>query len=117
MKILQVCRFIVSVHDKHVTQFVWPSLNLSTRKAQGGADGRGLEERGGGRAEVLWAASKGSRVVAVTADWLMESVSTQCRRVVVIAVVMEMGQLCCRRVPPGPWWSGRALCPGSGSGL
>lgn len=59
---------------------------------------------------------QGSRVVAVTADWLMGSVTTQYRHVVVTAVVMEMGQLCCRRAPPGPW-GGRALGPGWGSGL
>lgn len=57
-----------------------------------------------------------SRVVAVTADWQMESVTTQYRHVVVTAVVMEMGQLCCHRAPPGPW-GGRALGLRWGSGL
>lgn len=78
----------------------------------------GFRGAGKGWAEVLWAASKGSRVVAVTAGWLMESGTTRHWRVVVTAVVMEMGQPCCRRVPPGPGpWSGRALGPGWGSGL
>lgn len=94
------------------------SLNLLTRKAQGRADGRGLEEPGGDGLRYYGPQAKGSRVVAVTADWLMESVTTcQCRHVVVVAAdVMEMGQLCCRRAPPGPW-GGRALGPGWGSGL
>lgn len=98
-----------------VGRFIWASLNLSTRKAQGRADGRGFRGAGSGWTEVLWAASKGSRVVAVTADWLMKSVTTQYRHVVVTALT-EMCQLCCRRAPPGPW-SGRTLGPGWDSGL
>ncbi len=80
-----------------------------------GLMGERFRGTGRGWAEVLWAASKGSRVVAVTADWLMKSVTTQSHHVVITAVT-EMGQLCCRRLPPGPW-SGPTLGPGSGSGL
>lgn len=50
----------------------------------------------------------------MTADWLMEKRdNTVCH--VVVTAVTEMGQLCCRRAPPGPW-SGLTLGPGWGSG-
>lgn len=81
-------------------------MNLFTLKAQGQAGGGGgLEEKGGGWAEVLWAASKGSRVEA--ADW---------RHDLIAAVVMETARFCCRRPPPGPW-SVPTLGQGWGSGL
>lgn len=76
-------------------------MNLFTLKAQGQADG-GVRGGVAGWAEVLWAASKGSRVEA--ADW---------RHDLIAAVVMETAQFCCRRPPPGPW-SGPPLGQGWG---
>lgn len=75
----------------------------------------GVRRAGRRWAEVLWAASKGSKVVALEAAWLNKIRATRNRHVLVTAV-MEMGQLCRHRPPPGPW-SDRTLGPGWGSGL
>lgn len=72
----------------------WASLNLSTLKAQGQADSGGVRRVGMGWAEVSWAASKGRRVVALTADWLNKIGTTRYTHVLVTAVV-ETGPLCC----------------------
>lgn len=119
-----MCWFITSVRPswqaagtvKQSGRFIWASLNLQTCKAQGWADGwGGLEEQGGDGLRYYGPQAKEAEWQQWQADWRMKSVTTQSHHVVITAVT-EMDQLCCRRVPPGPW-SGPTLGPGSGSGL